>query len=93
MGRVEHFVTPSVISEQIALYFDFLSLLFTKQALSHNIRNDKIVNFQFYPLSTDSFAENYPYQSNNGPCHLSGIPLQKRFFPLSQRDFYFINCC
>jgi hypothetical protein len=28
-----------------------------------------------------------------GPCHLSGIPLQKGFFPLSQRDFYFINCC
>jgi hypothetical protein len=22
-------------------------------------------------------------------CHLSGIPLQKGFFPLSQRDFYF----
>jgi hypothetical protein len=28
-----------------------------------------------------------------GRCHLSGIPLQKGFFPLSQRDFYFINCC
>jgi hypothetical protein len=27
------------------------------------------------------------------PCHLSGIPLQKGFFPLSQRDFYFVNCC
>jgi hypothetical protein len=28
-----------------------------------------------------------------GRCHLSGISLQKGFFPLSQRDFYFINCC
>jgi hypothetical protein len=32
-------------------------------------------------------------QVHIGPCHLSGIPLQKGFFPLSQRDFYFINCC
>jgi hypothetical protein len=28
-----------------------------------------------------------------GQCDLSGIPLQKGFFPLSQREFYFINCC
>jgi hypothetical protein len=32
-------------------------------------------------------------ETDNGRCHLSGIPLQKGFFPLSQRDFYFINCC
>jgi hypothetical protein len=32
-------------------------------------------------------------KTNIVPCHLSRIPLQKGNFPLSQRDFYFINCC
>jgi hypothetical protein len=44
-------------------------------------------------FSSGYLLANHQRGGNNGRCHLSGIPLQKGFFPLSQRDFYFINCC
>jgi hypothetical protein len=48
------------------------------------------------PKGLRHWNDNFPHPThppNNGPCHVSGIPLQKANFSLSQRDFYFINCC
>jgi hypothetical protein len=61
-----------------------------KMRKKSNSENEKIISLS---ITLGMIKTQVTENPNHGRCHLSGIPLQKGFFPLSQRDFYFINCC